>query len=493
MWKKASICLTLFIIISAFSSSFSFSFSFSLSSSEQFSSRVLNLKTLRYELDVKVDYENQKIFGTCLLTIQNPADQAVSRVPLILYRLLKVTSVASETGESIPYEQKVLSFEDWEKLQVNYVDVHLPQALASGKSLTLAIDYEGYILGYTEAGWMYVKDHVDRDFTIVRMDGYGYPVVGYPSDKVNRKAGLQSFDYLISVTVPDDLAVANGGKLVDKVIQDGQVTYTYANIKPAWRIDMPVAAYGVAEDKNNKLKVFHLPEDKENAGMILDAMQKALRLYTGWFGPADAFQGFTIIEVPEGYGSQADVTSILQTADAFKERSNLTALYHEISHIWNVRALDPLPPRFESEGLAMFLQYLVQERLDNRKDALKKGYDRLSQRFIQQCQRNPRCKDVSIIEYGREDLTDLSYTKGMLFFTILYRLMGEEDFLETMGGFYQKYVKTGATAQEFLNYLKQRSKADLDKLYREWIYGNESTRLIFDKIPLEEILRRYIR
>ena len=271
------------------------------------------------------------------------------------------------------------------------------------------------------------------------------------------------------------------------------MTYTYANIKPAWRIDMPVAAYGVAEDKNNKLKVFHLPEDKENAGMILDAMQKALRLYTGWFGPADAFQGFTIIEVPEGYGSQADVTSILQTADAFKERSNLTALYHEISHIWNVRALDPLPPRFESEGLAMFLQYLVQERLDNRKDALKKGYDRLSQRFIQQCQRNPRCKDVPIIEYGREDLTDLSYTKGMLFFAILYHLMGEKDFLETMGGFYQKYVKTGATAQEFLNYLKQCSKADLDKLYQEWISGNESTRLIFDKIPLEEILRRYIR
>jgi hypothetical protein len=483
MKRKALNFTAIFIIIFSFSASFSFP--------DQFSSRVLNLKTMRYELDVKVDYEKEKISGKCLLTVHNPADQAISHVPLILYRLLKVTSVTSETGESIPYKQEVLSFEDWEQLQVNYVEVRLPQPLASGKSLILAIDYEGYILGYAEAGWLYVKDHVDRNFTIMRMDGYGYPIVGYPCERVNRIAGLQNLDYTISVTVPKDLVVANGGKLLGKSFHNGQVTYSYANIKPAWRIDMPIAAYSLAEDKENELKIFHFPEDKENAGMVLDAMQSALQLYTRWFGPAYDFQGFTIIEVPEGYGSQADVTSILQTADAFKDRSNLTALYHEISHIWNVRSLDSLPPRFESEGLAMFLQYLVQERLDNQKDALAKGFDHLCQRFIQQCERNPKGKDVPIIEYGKEDLTDLSYTKGMLFFTILYHILGEKDFMEAMGSFYQKYVKTGATAQEFLRHVKQHSDTDLDRLYSEWIFGSESTRLIFDKIPVEQIIRRY--
>ncbi len=484
MPRKTSICLTIFIIIFSYSSSFSFP--------EQFSSRELDLKTIRYELAVRVDYENQKISGNCLLTVHNPADQAISNVPLILYRLLRVTAITNENGRSVPYEQKVLSFEDWGQLQVNYVEIRLAQPIGPGESKTLGIDYEGYILGYAEAGWLYVKDHVERDFTIMRMDGFGYPIVGYPSQIVNRRAGLQSFDYTISVTVPEDLVVANGGKLVGKAVQNGQVTYTYTNIKPAWRIDMPIAAYGLAEDKENKLKIFHFPEDRENAGMVVDAMQSTLKLFSQWFGPADDFQGFTIIEVPEGYGSQADVTSILQTADAFKDRSNLTALYHEISHIWNVRSLDPLPPRFESEGLAMFLQYLVQERLDNKEDAVASGFRRLSQRFIQQCERNPHCKDVPIIDYGKEDLTDLSYTKGMLFFTILYRLMGEKDFLETMGSFYHKYIKTGATAEEFLNHVKQYSKIDLDRFYEEWIFGSESTQMIFDKVPLEKIIQHYI-
>lgn len=486
MRRKASF----FIFIAIFMTILPVSASFP----EQFSSRILDLKTTRYQLDVRVDYENEKIFGSCLLTVHNPADQSVSHVPLVLYRLLEVTSITDETGKAIPFGQKVLSFDDWEKLQVNYVEVRLPQPLGPGDTLTLAIGYEGYILGYAETGWLYVKDHVDRNYTVMRMDGYGYPILGYPSLSVNRKAGLQNFDYTISVTVPDDLVVANGGKLLGKSIKNGQVTYTYTNIKPAWRIDMPIASYGILEDKESNLKIFHFADDKDNAVMVLDAMQRAIQLYSRWFGPADDFQGFTIIEVPEGYGSQTDVTSILQTADAFKERDNLTALYHEISHIWNVKALDPLPSRFESEGLAMFLQYLVQERLDDKKDALKNGYARLRQRFIQQCERNPKAKDVPIIDYGRERLTDLSYTKGMLFFTILYHLMGEKDFLEAMASFYQNYVRTGASSEDFLTHLKKRSKSDidLDKLYEEWIHGTESSRLVLDNVPLEKIIQRYL-
>ncbi len=463
----------------------------SLAFSQQFSSKTLSLKTTRYELDVRVDYKAEKVFGNCRLTVHNPTDKPISDVPLLLYRLLKVTAITDERGRAIPYEQKVLSFEDWEQLQVNYADVLLPSPIDAGQSKTIGIVYEGYLFGYSKDGWMYVKDHISKDFTFMRWDGFGYPAVGYPSEKVNRRSGLQNYDYILSVTVPEDLVVANGGKLTGKSTMDGQTTYTYTNLKPAWRMDMPIASYGIVEDKQNNLKIYHFPQDRDNAGMILEAMKKTLALYTNWFGPPDNFQGFTIIEVPEGYGSQTDVTSILQTADAFQKKDNLTALYHEISHIWNVRDNDSLPDRIESEGLAMFLQYLAQERLDNKQGALKKGFERLSDRFRQQCKRNPRCKDVPIIEYGNEDMTDLSYTKGMLFFYLLYRVIGERDFMDAAGSFYQKYKNTGATTEEFLNHVKQRSKQNLDKLYKDWIFGTESSRLILEGAPVENIIQRY--
>ena len=457
-------------------------------SSQQYSSKTLELKTTRYELDVKVDYGANKIFGICRLTVHNPTDEPISHVPLLLYRLLKVKAIMDEQGVAIPFQQKVLSFEDWEELQVNYTEVRLHNSLASNQSKTITIQYEGFLFGYSKDSWGYVRDHIDKEFTFMRMDGYGYPVVGYPCSTVNRRSGLQSFDYTLSVTVPKDLIVANGGKLTGKSTIDGQTSYTYTNLKPAWRLDMPIAPYGIVEDKQNNLKIFHFPQDKANASVTLKAMNTTLQLFTNWFGPADNFQGFSIIEIPEGYGSQTDVTSILQTADAFQKRDNLTALYHEISHIWNVRDNDPLPDRFESEGLAMFLQYLVQEKLDNIPDASTKGYERLSNRFRQQCERNPKCKDVPIIEYGNEGMTDLSYTKGMLFFYILHQVIGEKDFLAAAGSFYQKYNRTGATSEEFLNHVKQHSKQNLE----EWIFGTESSRLILEGIPVEDVIQRYL-
>jgi len=40
--------------------------------SQQFFSKTLSLKTTRYELDVKVDYKAEKIFGCCRLTSTIP-------------------------------------------------------------------------------------------------------------------------------------------------------------------------------------------------------------------------------------------------------------------------------------------------------------------------------------------------------------------------------------------------------------------------------------
>ena len=146
--------------------------------SQQFSSKTLSLETLRYDLDVKVDYATKKILGRCRLTVHNPTDQPISHVPLLLYRLLKITAITDEQGMAIPYRQEVISFEDWEEIQVNCAEASLSKPLGSSQSITLDIDYHGFLFGYSNDGWMYVKDHIDKEFTFIRWDGFSYPVVG---------------------------------------------------------------------------------------------------------------------------------------------------------------------------------------------------------------------------------------------------------------------------------------------------------------------------
>jgi hypothetical protein len=446
--------------------------------------------TLKYALNIDVDYDQEKIFSECALTIQNSSDETLITLPLILYRLLDVTSVTDKNGENLDFTQDVIKFSDWQQFQVNYIQVELSPPLQSGEEQTIIIRYEGHLMGYTEV-MGYVKDHINKDYTVLREDCRAFPEVSYPSEESNRKKLYQNFEYTASITVPAPLVVANGGELISKTESNGKITYKYQSLIPTWRMDFAIAEYQTLEDKNNKLRLFHFPKDKDGARILLKSLLKTKELYANWFGSLKVFRGLTVIEIADGYGSQTYETTILQEESAFKNVDNHFFFHHELSHLWNVKSADPSPPRFESEGLAMFLQHFVQEKLENKPDAVENAVNAMRERLRKNFIQHPDWKDVAMADYGNKDLTGLSYRKGQIFFYIRYGLVGEESFLEAMGSFYQKYYDTGATAQEFVAHIKDLSPSNLDLLFEDWIFGVESSELIMSDMSLIDMVDKY--
>ncbi len=270
-------------------------------------------------------------------------------------------------------------------------------------------------------------------------------------------------------------------------------TYSYRNIKPAWRIDISIADYGILEDNVNHFRIFYLKKDAQGAKRILDAMKKAIDLLTEWLGPLKDKDNvaLTVIETPSGYGGQNDITCIIMTEEPFKRNTRLFGFYHEISHWWNVRPLEPYPCRMESEGFASFIEVLVDDKLENKKTSLKERYERISGNLKKRFQKNPKAKNVAIIDYGKELMTGLSYSKGAAVFILLYDLLGEKSFFDIMGRFYSTYFETGATTDDFTGFINQNSRIDLTVFFKEWIYGTESNQYIMDQTPYDEILRKY--
>ncbi len=461
------------------------------SAAETFADRTIDFRPAHYGLDWTLDYENKILHGRCRLTLVNVTEHPAASVPLTLFRLLGVTSVRDGQGRSLEFRQRVVALEDWDVIQVNFVEVDLAAPLKPRDQEVLIVDFSGSIVGYSAEGMLYVKDHVDEAFTILRTDGLAYPRIGVPSDKVNRAAGLPEFDYDLTVTVPGPQFAVNAGRLVERAARDGRTTFKYESIKPSWRIDVAVADYREREDAAGNARVFCLAGDEESGGAILEALAKCRSLFTTLFGPLPGGTPFSIIEVPEGYGSQADAACILLTRDAFKDRSRFIDLYHEVSHLWNVKALDPQPPRFESEGLATFLQYYAQEKLEGKAGALSAAEARILDRVRAKLGKDRTAAESPMIDYGRVDRTDLSYTKGMLFFALLSRLMGEAELLKAVAGFQRHYAATGATARQFLDWMAKSSPVPLDRVFDEWIIGTGSTRLILDGLSFEQIAEKY--
>lgn len=423
------------------------------------------LAPIRYELSFEIDYPAEQLRAATSLVVENRSGQPVREASLLLYRLFRVRSVRDDIDASLPFTQTVVAFEDDGKLQVNQVLVALPKPLPPGGQTTLRIGYDGYLLGYAETGMLYVKDRIDPEFTILREDAYVYPIPGYPSHTSMRQHVIGwSFTYSARVTVPRDLIVANGGRLDGTSSEGDRVTFQYTSVKPSWRMDFAIAKYGNLS--SDAARVFYLPGDKEGATGVAQAAEKSLTLFTRWFGPRPGGSALTFIEIPDGWGSQTDVTTIIQTAAAFRDVKQHREVYHKISHLWNVTDTDQPAPRW-NEGLATFLEFLVDQEITG-EERVDPRATRVLEWLRAQLPGHPQWRKVPLLDYGREDLTDLSYSVGAMFFDLLYRLTGRETFNQIIRDYDTRFA-TGGTTRDLLDVIRKDAGMDLSRLLSDWI------------------------
>ncbi len=450
---------------------------------------LLNVEPLEYSLDIAVDYDSAQVSGTCMVTVKNTSDTPTQHIPFLLYRLHEVKSVTDGNSRDLTYKQTMAAMKGWEAIEMNFLVISSEEAMQPGELRTISIEYGGPLKGYAEQGWRYVMDNVDRDFTIMRLDGFGYPVLGIPDENAMYKITGFRFDYTMNITVPKGLVVANGGELTGKEESGSTVCYSYSSIKPSWRMDIAIADYGILEKDENK--VFFFKQDIDGAGYVLNAMEKSIETYSEWFGLLKDYHGFSIIEVPEGYGGQSDVTAIMQTADNFKNPESVEGVYHELSHQWNVQTLDDKPCRLESEGLAQFLQSLLREELEGNTGAVDEAAEIYRERFRKVAEKTPSFLTVPICDYGLKNMTDYSYTNGMLFFDLLYRLCGKSEFNHIIRTFLEKYNTTGASLEDFTMHIMENSSTVSDNFIQDWIYTLKAAELIVGTLSLDEITLLY--
>jgi hypothetical protein len=457
-----------------------------ISASSQQTQRVPG--TSEYYLDMRVDYNSGKIYAKGLITVFNNTPSPLNRIPVLLYRLLSVRSVKSG-DTTLTFDQRIVSIEGWEKLQVNFIEISLNKELLPGEHRKLEIEYDGYLCGYSEAGWRYVKDHVDREFTIIRTDGFGYPVLGLPTESEMMMISKEYYNYHLKITVPEEMVVATGGELINKTVIAGQTTYEFRNKKPSWRIDIAIAKFQVSgKDKNN---IYHFEKDSSGVPGLIKAMENAMTLYSEWFGEIPEYKGYTIIEVPEGYGSQSDVTATLITADNFRKTGEYLTIYHELAHLWNVRNLETQPCRIENEGLAQFLQFLLAEKLDHKEKAVSDAANQYLKQICSNFKSDKELQNIRPDQYGTHNLTFYSYTMGMIFFAVYYNLIGHEEFTKIIASYYNKFYNSGATFSSFTDHCLHHSPSYINSFFNDWIYTTKAIGMIIGGKTFEELLQYY--
>lgn len=442
-----------------------------------------------YDLTLSFDFNNEILLGTCKIEVKNTSDTTVSEVPLLLYRLMKVESATNDKGQNVSFSQTVVAFDDFSQLQVNYIV--LKEVINPHESKTIILSYSGHLLGYTETGMRYITDRISPDFTLIRNDAYAYPLLCKPSIQFLRQNSAHNFDYNLHITVPESLAVANGGVLLSKKTANRETTYSYKSKNPSQRIDIAVAPYKTIE--SDLINVFYY-KDSLAAVSLADYGAKTILLYERWWGKLKDKNTITIIETERGSGGQTDATTILLPGEGFSNKDDYGYLFHEISHLWNVPIKEEkgLSPRWE-EGLATFSQYIAAEKLyPNKEGLVVKAANSTIKWLGSSFQKNPTLLTVPFSEFGNEQLTDYSYSLGMVMFTILYYWVGEEKFNQTIGEFYQTYHSTGASTKNFTDFWRKTTGSTyIQTFFEDWMYGVNYTKLIQDGMSINDMVDHY--
>lgn len=434
--------------------------------------------------------ENETIQGKCTITFKNDGKTSLASIPVLLYRLLKVKSVTNRQGQTLPFIQKVVKIEDFSPVwQVKKAEIKLSKPIPPGKEGSLTISYGGFIYGYQEV-FRYTKDHIGADFIMIREDVFAYPEISDNSWNSFIAGVNDTFDFELRVSVPKDYVVANGGWLIEKSEEDNRSVFLYKSQLPDFRIDVAAAKFNLLEDEARNFRVYHFDEDKEGAKRILAGMTNCMDLYTKWLGKMGVERQVTVIETPEGYGGQASKASILLPAESFSTERDVSHIYHEVAHLWDVPPLDEMPSRWLSEGFATYFTALVLQELHS-KERFIQTLEGLQSRFKSYCEYENKLLTTPISDYGKADLTGASYTKGALALYVLHEIVGDTDFKEIIRIFVERYQEKGATLEDFKNLTQEISNKDLKKYFDEWVYGSESSNLLLGDLTLQDITQRY--
>jgi hypothetical protein len=442
----------------------------------------------RLELAVAVDYETGHIAGTATLTLRNTSSTALPRVPLLLNRLMQVAEVRDDEGRALPLRQRVVVFDDAPKLQVTAVEVDLPEPLAPGRAVRLAVSYGGQLVGYTEVGMRYTQDRVQRDFTILRADVYAFPAVGMPSLRAERAVPRAPFDFEVSVTVPEELVVATGGEPLGRTVRDGMATWRFRSRDPAQFLNVVIAPYRLVEADG--LRIYHFPEDSAGADRVLAAARRAAARYGEIFGPLARPMVLNVMQVPDGWGSQASLAGgIIQEAGAFRDPQQLRELYHELSHLWNAPDLEAPSPRW-NEGLATYFEGRMARELDGW-DGEAAELQQTAGRLVTRCAPERPCGRIPMRDYGGAGLTGLSYPVGQLMFAALQHALGEATFDGALRRHFQAHQAAGTRTDDLVRVFVEAGGALARRIFDDWLDSTAWVGRLRDAPSLEALIEDY--
>ena len=298
------------------------------------------------------------------------------------------------------------------------------------------------------------------------------PTVDHPYDKATSE---------LRVTAPDHYQVISNGLLLEESYLDNGMKVTH------WKQSVPICTWlyvlGVAEFAvqyydtydGKSLQTWVYKQDRE-AGFYDFAVPTkwTLEFFSEYVGPYQYEKLANIQSNSVGGGMEAASAIFYGDNSVTGDRSIRwrNVIIHEVAHQWfgNAVTESDWDDVWLSEGFATYFTLLFIEHAYGR-DEFVQGLKSSRDRVFSYYKEHP---DYRIVHDNLDNMDNVTssqtYQKGAWILHMLRNKIGNEAFESGIKSYYDRYVNTNATTEDFKIEMEKASSKDLDQYFDQWLY-----------------------
>jgi len=424
-----------------------------------------------YDLDLRVDVENNVIYGTEEVIYHNKGSTDLDEIYFYIYAnaFNDISSVPVDDIETTYPNGFDPGFIDIEVSKYDYVvedDIYLKilldEPLKSGDSITLYLDFEMKVPN-TLNRFGYYEDviYAANCFPIAAVNENGTWAL-YPYDSRGDPFYSESANWDVDINIRKEWNIATSGTIVMKY--DNGEYYEYEIEAPMTR-DFAFACsprYKSVSEYYNDIEVisYYLEGHQQGGNLALDYAIESIQLFEELFG-AYPYDTYTLAETYLGVGAGMEYPQLSFIDSDYYDRYDDTLfqviVVHETAHQWWYSAVgnDEYMDSFIDESLAqysttIYFRELYEDEGDVYYDDFIFDYYRDDVPLMTNILDLPLDEYVSDLEYYM-----MVYIKGAVVLDMMSTYVGYDEFTGFLSGLYEKYLYGIITKDIIINELEE--------------------------------------
>jgi hypothetical protein len=434
-----------------------------------------------YRIDLRIPNDlHLPIEGHLEVRYYNRENRALDE---IIFRLFANYSGGEIITSNVQVDQVAVET-SLEALETSMI-VPLPEPLPVGRSAVITMDFSITIptsLGGNYGLFGYYNDVLVLDLfypMIPAYDSYGW-YREYPAPSGDLSYNDASF-YQVHVDAPEAMTLVASGSMVQRSAADGrqQVTFAAGPVRDFYLAASSRFTVVSTQVGGTTINSYALPGQEQHQQQILNYLAAGMGFFNALFGdyPYREFDAFSSpmsalgIEYPGVVGLYNELYVVGGSVYGYWITELLeTVVIHELAHQWfyGVVGNDQQDLPWVDESVTQYAVYLYMKGMYGdaaAEERLDEWYRRWEQLDYAEIPIGLRVRD-----YAREAYSPVIYGRGPLFFYQLSGIIGEDNVINALVGYYQQNRWQIATTESIRRSLEAACQCDLTDMFIEWVY-----------------------